>query len=203
MTINTINMLTQQRVKLCFLCLYYHLLLSSSILLLLVGNNLDIVDAYAFQQKLTPHLGYRYSRFGNNFLYKKNASNVASSRRGATLFNPVSRSPPSSVIKPDDDTTYTIQILMSDTGGGHRASANALRDALDSLYPGKIQCDIVDIFTDYGPMWPFNDYVGLYKFMAEVTFFFLRHSVFSQIMPITENMKGIWILTLTYNLFYI
>ena len=33
---------------------------------------------------------------------------------------------------------YTIQILMSDTGGGHRASANALRDALDVLYPVKI-----------------------------------------------------------------
>lgn len=118
------------------------------------------------------------------------------SRRGATLFNPISKSPPSSLIKPDDDTTYTIQILMSDTGGGHRASANALRDAFDSLYPGKIQCDIVDIFTDYGPMWPFNDYVGLYKFMAEVTFlffsflFFETLSVFSPLMSIIENMKS-------------
>ena len=41
----------------------------------------------------------------------------------------------------------TVQILMSDTGGGHRASANALRDAFDVLHPGKIQCDIVDIYT--------------------------------------------------------
>lgn len=45
------------------------------------------------------------------------------------------------------DEICTIQILMSDTGGGHRASANALRDAFDVLHPGKIQCDIVDIFT--------------------------------------------------------
>jgi hypothetical protein len=47
---------------------------------------------------------------------------------------------------------YTVQILMSDTGGGHRASANALEDALQLLYPGKFDIDIVDIYTDYGPV---------------------------------------------------
>jgi 1,2-diacylglycerol 3-beta-galactosyltransferase len=67
----------------------------------------------------------------------------------------------------DDDDICTIQILMSDTGGGHRASANALRDALDVLYPGKIHCDIVDIYTEYGPIWPYNDYVNGYKLMAK------------------------------------
>jgi 1,2-diacylglycerol 3-beta-galactosyltransferase len=61
----------------------------------------------------------------------------------------------------------TIQILMSDTGGGHRASANALRDAFNVLYPNQIECDIVDIYTDYGPFWPFNDYVNMYKLMAQ------------------------------------
>jgi 1,2-diacylglycerol 3-beta-galactosyltransferase len=59
---------------------------------------------------------------------------------------------------------------MSDTGGGHRASANALRDALDYLYPGKIHCDIVDIFTEYGPFFPFNAFVPIYKIMAEYSF---------------------------------
>jgi hypothetical protein len=39
----------------------------------------------------------------------------------------------------DDDDVFTVQILMSDTGGGHRASANALRDAFDVLHPGKIE----------------------------------------------------------------
>jgi ABC-type glycerol-3-phosphate transport system substrate-binding protein len=61
----------------------------------------------------------------------------------------------------------TIQILMSDTGGGHRASANALRDAFDELYPGQIEVDIVDIFTDYGPFFPINAFVDIYKIMAE------------------------------------
>ena len=67
----------------------------------------------------------------------------------------------------DKDEVCTIQILMSDTGGGHRASANALRDAFDVLYPGRIQCDIVDIYTDYGPFFPYNSYVPMYKFMAK------------------------------------
>ena len=61
---------------------------------------------------------------------------------------------------------HTIQILMSDTGGGHRASANALRDALDVLYPSQFAVDIVDIYTDYGP-FPYNQYVAGYKIMAE------------------------------------
>ena len=69
----------------------------------------------------------------------------------------------------DDNDICTIQILMSDTGGGHRASANALRDAFDVLYPGKIQCDIVDLFVDYGP-WPLNEAPRAYKIMAEYTF---------------------------------
>ena len=50
--------------------------------------------------------------------------------------------------------TCTIQVLMSDTGGGHRASANALRDAFNVLhetepaqFPLPIHCDIVDIYT--------------------------------------------------------
>lgn len=74
-----------------------------------------------------------------------------------------------SAAAPSDDPA-TIQILMSDTGGGHRASANALRDAFDVLHPGKIECDIVDIYTDYGPFWPYNAYVPLYKIMAEYDF---------------------------------
>jgi len=76
-----------------------------------------------------------------------------------------------------DDEVATIQILMSDTGGGHRASANALRDAFNVLheteparFPLQIHCDIVDIYTDYGPFFPYNQYVALYKIMAEYSF---------------------------------
>ena len=68
------------------------------------------------------------------------------------------------------DDVCTIQILMSDTGGGHRASANALRDAFDILYPGRIKCDIVDLFVEYGKVWPYKDYPALYKFGAKYSF---------------------------------
>ena len=76
----------------------------------------------------------------------------------------------------EEERVATIQILMSDTGGGHRASANALRDAFNVLhetepsrFPLPIHCDIVDIYTDYG-FFPFNQYVAAYKIMAEYTF---------------------------------
>lgn len=84
----------------------------------------------------------------------------------------------------EEEEVATIQILMSDTGGGHRASANALRDAFTTLYetkyhpqpnnnnnnpPIRIVCDIVDIYTEYGP-FPYNQFVPAYKFMAEYSF---------------------------------
>lgn len=75
-----------------------------------------------------------------------------------------------SSVPADATKKKTVQILMSDTGGGHRASANALRDAFDVLYPGQISCDIVDIYTDFGPFWPYNDYVECYKIMAKYDF---------------------------------
>ena len=95
----------------------------------------------------------------------------------------------------NDDDICTIQILMSDTGGGHRASANALRDAFDVLYPGKIQCDIVDIYTDYGNVWPFNDYVNMYKLMAKypITWDIFYHYGASQI---GEKIND-WLLEMT------
>ena len=89
----------------------------------------------------------------------------------------VTKSTTSLSAQSNNDDVATIQILMSDTGGGHRASANALRDAFNVLheteparFPIPIHCDIVDIYTDYGPMFPFNQYVALYKIMAEYSF---------------------------------
>ena len=48
-----------------------------------------------------------------------------------------------------------ILILMSATGGGHRASAQALQAAFAARYPGRFQVEIVDLWTDYTP-WPIN-----------------------------------------------
>ena len=46
--------------------------------------------------------------------------------------------------------------------GGHRASANAIRDAFDEVYPDTFECEIVDIWTDHA-VWPFTQFVPAYK----------------------------------------
>eukprot|EP00633_Aureoumbra_lagunensis_P002748 CAMPEP_0197290352 /NCGR_PEP_ID=MMETSP0890-20130614/7574_1 /TAXON_ID=44058 ORGANISM="Aureoumbra lagunensis, Strain CCMP1510" /NCGR_SAMPLE_ID=MMETSP0890 /ASSEMBLY_ACC=CAM_ASM_000533 /LENGTH=429 /DNA_ID=CAMNT_0042762301 /DNA_START=315 /DNA_END=1604 /DNA_ORIENTATION=+ len=55
---------------------------------------------------------------------------------------------------------------MSDTGGGHRASAQALGHALERLYPSKIEYEILDIWTEYAP-WPYKKFVPWYAYVAK------------------------------------
>jgi hypothetical protein len=59
-----------------------------------------------------------------------------------------------------------ILILMSDTGGGHRASAEALHQAINEHFPRKFNVDIMDIWTDHAT-WPFNRFVPTYRFLAK------------------------------------
>lgn len=59
-----------------------------------------------------------------------------------------------------------VRFLFSDTGGGHRASALALRDALEASYPGKVECDLVDLFVESGRL-PFCEYPAIYKQLAD------------------------------------
>lgn len=54
-----------------------------------------------------------------------------------------------------------ILILMSDTGGGHRAAAEAIRDALYQKYPGETTVDIVDVFVEYSG-WPWKKAPEMY-----------------------------------------
>ncbi|CAN0390661.1 unnamed protein product, partial [Scytosiphon promiscuus] len=58
---------------------------------------------------------------------------------------------------------------MSDTGGGHRASAEALEAAFNELLPGMVDIDIVDIWTHHAPS-PLNKFVGAYRFLAKHPF---------------------------------
>ena len=67
------------------------------------------------------------------------------------------------------DTTQPkkrVLVLMSDTGGGHRASAIALNDAFDQLYPGQLDTRIVDVFTEHCTAWPYSQFVDIYKKLA-------------------------------------
>jgi 1,2-diacylglycerol 3-beta-galactosyltransferase len=53
-----------------------------------------------------------------------------------------------------------IVFLMSDTGAGHRAVANAIQAAIDTRYPGAYAFGMVDIYRHYTPV-PF-------KYMPEI-----------------------------------
>ena len=48
-----------------------------------------------------------------------------------------------------------ILFLMSDTGGGHRASAQAIKEAIEYLHPDRYDIIIEDIWKNHMP-WPLN-----------------------------------------------
>ncbi len=59
-----------------------------------------------------------------------------------------------------------ILILMSDTGGGHRAAAEAIRDALYSRYGKKtFGVSLIDVFKEYSP-FPFRYFPELYPMLV-------------------------------------
>lgn len=54
-----------------------------------------------------------------------------------------------------------VLFLMSDTGGGHRAAAEAIQAAMEDEYPGQYEYVLVDVFRDYTP-FPFNQMPEFY-----------------------------------------
>jgi len=58
-----------------------------------------------------------------------------------------------------------ILILMSDTGGGHRASAEAIQEAVMHLYGHEVSVHIVDAWKNYSP-WPINRIGDAYPWLV-------------------------------------
>lgn len=59
-------------------------------------------------------------------------------------------------------------MLISDTGGGHRASANALKEAIEALRPeGDVEFSITDVWTDHG-VWPSTRMARHYQLLARL-----------------------------------
>lgn len=67
---------------------------------------------------------------------------------------------------PIDHHQKRIMILISDTGGGHRASAQALSAAFEELYPGQVNALIVDFWTEIVGR-PFVRFPEGYSFLAK------------------------------------
>ncbi len=59
-----------------------------------------------------------------------------------------------------------VLILMSDTGGGHRASAEALREAFAMRYGNAYAVEIIDLWRHYAP-WPLNQVPKTYRFLTD------------------------------------
>lgn len=57
-----------------------------------------------------------------------------------------------------------VLLLMSDTGGGHRAAAEAIRDALLQRYEGQVAAELVDVFRAYSP-FPFKYMPEMYPWL--------------------------------------
>jgi 1,2-diacylglycerol 3-beta-galactosyltransferase len=73
-----------------------------------------------------------------------------------------------------------VLILMSDTGGGHRASAEALRAGFYQLFgENTYQVDVVDLWTAHTP-WPFNQLPKSYSFMVKYPFIWRANFTFTQ-----------------------
>lgn len=64
--------------------------------------------------------------------------------------------------------TKRILILMSKTGGGHRASAEALQAGFEQLYPNEYDVRIIDLLMDYLP-WPVKKAPKSYDFLSSRT----------------------------------
>lgn len=64
------------------------------------------------------------------------------------------------------ERTKTVLILMSDTGGGHRASAEAIGDAFKLEYGDEYRIIVKDVWKEYTG-WPLNDMERQYKFMVK------------------------------------
>ncbi|KAH1033427.1 hypothetical protein J1N35_045601 [Gossypium stocksii] len=64
------------------------------------------------------------------------------------------------------ERTKNVLILMSDTGGGHRASAEAIRDAFSIEFCDEYRIIVKDVWKEYTG-WPLNDMERSYKFMVK------------------------------------
>eukprot|EP00177_Eucheuma_denticulatum_P003677 GFKZ01006661.1.p1 GENE.GFKZ01006661.1~~GFKZ01006661.1.p1 ORF type:complete len:511 (-),score=47.59 GFKZ01006661.1:104-1564(-) len=59
-----------------------------------------------------------------------------------------------------------VVLLISDTGGGHRASAEAMADAFHELFPERVETVITDFFTEIVGR-PFAQFPQSYSFLAK------------------------------------
>ncbi|KAJ6758690.1 MONOGALACTOSYLDIACYLGLYCEROL SYNTHASE [Salix koriyanagi] len=66
----------------------------------------------------------------------------------------------------EGESPKRVLILMSDTGGGHRASAEAIKAAFNEEFGDDYQVFITDLWSEHTP-WPFNQLPRSYNFLVK------------------------------------
>jgi len=90
-----------------------------------------------------------------------------------------------------------VIFLFSDTGGGHRSAAEAIIEALNTEFPQRYSCEMVDFFKDYSPP-PFNLAGPVYPAMSRLEYLWKRsfevsnnpdriRVIFSMLWPYIRN----------------
>lgn len=64
------------------------------------------------------------------------------------------------------DSAKKVLVLMSDTGGGHRASAEAIKAAFQLEFGDEYKVFVTDLWKDHTP-WPFNQIPRSYSFLVK------------------------------------
>lgn len=97
---------------------------------------------------------------------------------------------PDMSVTPKYDGKKRVLILMSDTGGGHRASAQAIDRSLSEQFPGRINVTIMDIWTDHANH-PFNNFVPVYRYLAKHPLLWRGFYLYGQFPP-TKLFTEVW-----------
>lgn len=82
-----------------------------------------------------------------------------------------------------------ILMLISDTGGGHRASAQAIESMLEKMRPGATDVRVVDVYSDYCP-FPYSKFVSGYSAMAKQPFVWKATWYLSAFPPMKQILSA-------------
>jgi len=115
---------------------------------------------------------HNVERLADSFAYPSESSTQHHNEHspGTTALQPPSDRTPDEIAAAEALLTekkggpLRVLFLSSDTGGGHRASAESLAKSFQNHYPGTTY-DLLDVWTDHG-VWPYYNLVPSYKHLS-------------------------------------
>eukprot|EP01023_Acetabularia_acetabulum_P001850 TRINITY_DN10731_c0_g2_i3.p1 TRINITY_DN10731_c0_g2~~TRINITY_DN10731_c0_g2_i3.p1 ORF type:complete len:448 (-),score=81.67 TRINITY_DN10731_c0_g2_i3:2713-4008(-) len=90
----------------------------------------------------------------------------------------------------NNDSLRKILVLMTNTGGGHKASAQAIKAGFQEVYNDKYDISIVDAFADYTP-WPMRTFPNGYSFLVKHSF--LWRIMYTALQPRIVHYPYFWL----------